>query len=139
MKVIHRLFEYLETKMIPHTRYEKDIGLSNGYLKTQLKRDADIGESVLLKIIDNSLDLSLSWLLTGEGPMLKGSSTEDKGVIKESPPGECSYCREKEKLISAQHRTIDILERELERCQHQLDHNDNARHRKDDGQKRKAG
>jgi repressor LexA len=73
MKAIERLFKYLEYKDIPHTRFEKKVGLSNGYLNTQFKRKADLGESVFQKIIDNNLDLNPIWLLRGEGSMLKDS------------------------------------------------------------------
>lgn len=71
MKIINRIYEYLEYKDIPPTKFEKDIGLSNGYLGVQRKRSADIGESVIIKIIDNCRDLSLEWLILGVGSMLK--------------------------------------------------------------------
>lgn len=72
-KIIDRVFQYLEEQGIPPTRFEKDIGLSNGYLNTQKKRSADVGETVINKIIDNSL-LSVEWLITGNGEMFKNSS-----------------------------------------------------------------
>lgn len=68
-KIIDRLFQYLDNKHIPHTRFEKNLGLSNGYLNTMLKRKADIGESVLQKIIDYSQDINIDWLITGKGDM----------------------------------------------------------------------
>lgn len=70
-KIIVRLFAYLKLKGIPHTRFEKEVGLSNGYLKIQLRRNADLGESVINKIIENCLDLDAVWLLTGKGDMIK--------------------------------------------------------------------
>lgn len=69
-KIIHRIFQYIDYKGVPHTRFEKEIGLSNGYLNTQLRRNADIGESVLQRFIDNSLDVNVEWLITGNGSML---------------------------------------------------------------------
>lgn len=74
MKAIDRLYEYFKVKAIKPTALEKAIGLSNGYLGTQKKRNADMGESVILKIIDNCRDVSLVWLLTGEGEMLMSSA-----------------------------------------------------------------
>jgi repressor LexA len=69
-KIIERLFEYLDFIGVPHTRFEKEIGLSNGYLSTQRRRKADLGESVIQKIIDNSLQLNPMWLILGKGDML---------------------------------------------------------------------
>lgn len=82
MKAIERLFEYLDFKGIPHTRFEKTIGLSNGYLNTMLKRKADLGEGVLNKIIDNCLDLRTEWLLVGKGKML----LSDMSIVNEPMP-----------------------------------------------------
>ncbi len=85
MKIISRIYEYLDYKDIPPTKFEKEIGLSNGYLGIQRKRNADIGESVIVKIIDNCRDLSLEWLLTGNGQMLKAdkhpTTTEATGSL----------------------------------------------------------
>lgn len=71
MKAIERLYTYLKHKGIKPTNFERNIGLSSGYLSTQKKRNADMGESVLIKINDNCQELSLDWLLTGVGPMIK--------------------------------------------------------------------
>lgn len=71
MKAIERLYEYLKNKGIRPTNFEREIGLSSGYLSVQRKRKADMGESILTKVIDNCQDLSMEWLLTGEGSMLK--------------------------------------------------------------------
>jgi len=70
MKAIDRLYEYLDYKSIKPTNFEKELGLSNGYLSIQKKRNADIGESVLKKITDYCRDLNPTWLLTGNEEML---------------------------------------------------------------------
>jgi repressor LexA len=76
MKAIDRIYKYLEFKRIPPTRFEKTILLSNGYLATQLKRNADLGEGVFLKIVNNCLDINPNWLLTGKGEMLITENTD---------------------------------------------------------------
>lgn len=80
MKAINRVFEYLKLKNIPHTRFEKEIGLSNGYLKKQLDREADLGEGVLNTIIDFCPDMNIIWLLRGEGKMFNKTLKNFKNV-----------------------------------------------------------
>lgn len=78
MKAIERLYQYMEYKGLKPTALEKEIGLSNGYLGVQRKRNADMGEGVFLKIIDNCRDINSSWLLTGEGNMLRTESEKEE-------------------------------------------------------------
>lgn len=75
MKAIDRFYEYLAEKSLKPTTVEKAIGLSNGYLSAQKKRNADMGEGMILKIIDYFRDIEPLWLLTGEGPMLRTDDT----------------------------------------------------------------
>jgi hypothetical protein len=73
MKAIERLYLYIDYKKYKPTNFEKEIGLSSGYLSIQKKRNADIGESIINKINDYCQDLNIEWLLTGNGQMLKES------------------------------------------------------------------
>jgi hypothetical protein len=45
--------------------------LSNGYLGKQLARNADLGEGVMNRILENCPDIDSNWLLTGKGEMLR--------------------------------------------------------------------
>lgn len=74
MKAIDRFYEYLAEKSLKPTAIEKEIGLSNGYLSAQKKRNADMGEGMILKIIDYFRDINPLWLLTGEGSMLRNGT-----------------------------------------------------------------
>lgn len=71
MKAIERIKQYIDFKGINNSFFEKKTDLSNGYIATQFKRNADLGEGVLNKILDNCLDIDPEWLLTGTGSMLK--------------------------------------------------------------------
>lgn len=71
MKAIDRLYDYLAIKGLKPTSVEKAIGLSNGYFSAQKKRQADIGEGMMNKIIDYCRDINPEWLLTGKGNMLR--------------------------------------------------------------------
>lgn len=74
MKAIDRFYEFLAEKSLKPTAIEKEIGLSNGYLSAQRKRNADMGEGMILKIIDYFRDINPLWLLTGEGSMLRNGT-----------------------------------------------------------------
>lgn len=73
MKAIERLYQYIDYKKFKPTNFEKEIGLSSGYLSVQKKRKADLGEGIIIKINDYCRELNINWLLTGEGEMLKNS------------------------------------------------------------------
>lgn len=77
MKAIERLYQYFEFKHIKPTRFEKKIGLSNGYLGTQLKRKGNLGEDIFIKIIDYCLDLNPVWFVSGEGQMISATRVTD--------------------------------------------------------------
>lgn len=79
MKAINRVYKYIDYKGIKPTPFESKIGLSNGYLGKQLKRNADLGEGVLIKIIENCPEINPEWLLTGKEPMLK------RDIVKAAP------------------------------------------------------
>lgn len=70
MKAVDRVKQYIEHKGLTNSSFEKKVGLSNGYIGTQLRRNADLGEGVLMRILDNCLDLNSEWLLTGKGQMI---------------------------------------------------------------------
>jgi putative phage repressor len=83
MKSIKRIKQYIDFKGFTNSSFEKEIGVSNGYIGTQLKRNADLGEGILNKIINNCLDLNPEWLLTGKGQMLntKGDVDINQSII----------------------------------------------------------
>ena len=49
MPAIKQLFIYMKANRIRPSELEKNIGLSNGYLKTQLNRNGSIGENIIKK------------------------------------------------------------------------------------------
>lgn len=91
MKAIDRFYEYLAEKSLKPTNVEKEIGLSNGYLSAQKKRNADMGEGMMLKVIDYFQDINPMWLLTGEGNMLKDENSSLADLVRTDPTKNINY------------------------------------------------
>lgn len=110
MKSIERILQYIDRKGVSKRAFEMNNGLSNGYLGKQLARNADLGEGILIKILENCPDLSPQWLLTGKGEMIL-SDLEEESIKK--PPLKFSSDGLKDKYISLLERTIRSLEEKI--------------------------
>ncbi len=82
MGIQERISKYLEIKGITPYRFCKDLGFSMGYLD---KKGA-IGTDKYLKIIKYYSDLNPTWLLTGEGEMLKSSQNNKDSLTAGGVP-----------------------------------------------------
>lgn len=102
MRLIDRLYQYLEHKNISNFTFEKTCGISNGYLYKQFRGKGTIGSDILEKIYHNYLDLSLIWLITGEGEML---------VPQEEKKEKADYTTSREEVIQLLKEQVHILER----------------------------
>lgn len=74
--VKHRLLLFIREKGLSQKRFEETAHLSNGYVNN-LK--ASPSSAIIQKILYAFPDLSQSWLLTGEGPML-ALTTDDSSL-----------------------------------------------------------
>lgn len=76
--VKERLIEFMKYKGLSQAKFEKSVGLSNGYIN-QLRHAPSIGK--LQIIISAYPDLNPDWLLHGTGDMLKASDNiPDEGL-----------------------------------------------------------
>lgn len=81
LKVKERLLSYIKYKKLSNLAFEKACGLSNGYIRNF---KGNLGNDKLTDILTAFPELNESWLLYGEGDMLKGdtsvSSTGDNTI-----------------------------------------------------------
>lgn len=77
--VKYRLEQFLKNRGIKKTEFAKAIGVSNSYITSMRK---SIQPDKLEKINYSYPDLNISWLLYGEGTMLRGGETESAPVAK---------------------------------------------------------
>lgn len=83
-----RISQYLNSKSISDYRFEKDLGLSKGYLNKAKNPSSDI----LMKMCGIYSDINPEWLLTGEGDMLKkDNSYYDPNSIEAIPMSHPKY------------------------------------------------
>ena len=67
MRATERVLQYIEYKGVSKYKFYKETGLSNGFLD----KNRNIGSDKCEIISSHYKDLSLNWLITGEGDMLK--------------------------------------------------------------------
>ena len=138
MKVIERIYQYIDFKGVSRADFERKNLISNGYLAKMYRRKADVGEGIMTQILENSPDLSPGWLLTGEGSMLKTQPANSAGhVVIGDFKGETSHFgdisisngAERDALNTKEGVNIDgskaemnqILAAEIERLKAQVD------------------
>ena len=68
-----RIMEFVRYKGIPVSTFEQMCGLSNAYVKNISK---GVGADKLEKILNAFPELNRTWLLTGEGSMLRNNDNE---------------------------------------------------------------
>ena len=85
-------------------KFEEKCQLNRGCL-SNMEENSTIGSDKLASIFDNCKELSLEWLLTGNGKMLQNYSK-----IEEN----CRVCEEKEKHLKTKDKLILKLEQENE-------------------------
>lgn len=78
MNTKERLKKFCKESNIAISVFEKSISTSNGYVNSISK---GIGEDKLFLILEKYPNLSVEWLLTGRGEMLKSDSLEVKKEV----------------------------------------------------------
>lgn len=73
LKVKERLLSYIKYKRLSNLAFEKACGLSNGYIRNF---KGNLGSDKLTNILTAFPELNESWLLYGEGEMLKGDTSQ---------------------------------------------------------------
>ncbi len=119
MKIIERIFEYIKYKGVTIVDFERKNALSNGYLRKMKQRNADIGETIMITILENCPDISLEWFVLGEGSMLK---TDNPTEPSDAPPlnTENAVLNTLKGIIKEQAMEIAMLKIEVENLKKRL-------------------
>lgn len=74
MKRIERFDKFMAAKKLNDNKVTVEVGLSVGTLGKSRKENRDLSDKVVEQLLNFYKDLSRTWLLTGEGEMLKEPS-----------------------------------------------------------------
>jgi hypothetical protein len=108
MRLIERLVYFLEQKDISAYAFEKTLGLSNGYLGKQLRAKGAVGSDILERISEHYPEISLDWLITGRGRMIRTGKAEPyhNFELKEDP----QVYKARERLVEKLKAQLKVLE-----------------------------
>ena len=110
-KIQDRIKEYIDNKSISVREFCRKIGVSPSFLA----RDAEIASDKLLNIINAFPDISLDWLITGQGEMIKGggikpnANSDEKEVLKELLEGSNKHNDELRKQLEDKDKQVSDL------------------------------
>lgn len=84
-KIVHRVIELIAAEGLNNSKFEQLCKLSNGYINTLLKRNGDMGESTIVKILTTFEKVNPIWLVLGKGNMYKDDFyIYDSDILEES-------------------------------------------------------
>jgi len=79
MRIIDRFDQYMVYRNLNDNRVTVQLGLSNGVIGKSRREGRDLSPKVVEKILETYQDLSRNWLISGQGEMIVGENTADKG------------------------------------------------------------
>jgi hypothetical protein len=112
MRLIDRLFEFMQHRRLTPYTFERDCGIANGYLQKQRKGKGTIGSEILEKISEKHKDLNLAWLINGKGKMLNDTEYASAPVSSRLSESASEYVSA-EQTIRLLREKVSILENAL--------------------------
>ena len=79
--MIERLLQIVEYYKLSVREFERLIGVSEGVINKTIARNTGLKAETIQKIVEKFQQISLNWILLGEGEMLK---SDDKPVAKQT-------------------------------------------------------
>jgi len=125
-----RILQFIDYLNISRYKFAQETGISEVNLLNIYKGKNKPSLDLIEKILHKYEVLNPTWLITGEGEMLRTSASQQQGqpppkvAEKEEPkPPGCPLCAEKERVIAKQEQIIKdkdkiiaLLEDQLSEC-----------------------
>lgn len=122
MRIIERFDKYMAFKGLNDNQVTVSCGLSIGLLGRARKGYSDIGKKAIDKILTFYQDLDETWLLTGNGNMLKESTDPESLALISG--GTVTMSREVFELILSQQKTIQMQQERICQLESKLEKGD---------------
>lgn len=114
---MHRIKQFIDSKDIKVSAFERNIGMSNGSFNNTFKKGGTIGADKLEIILKNYTDLNPNWLLTGTGEMFL---KESKPISSELKNINEILMKERAEMIEIQKTMILIQKRIINKLKQQI-------------------
>lgn len=101
-----RLIEFLSFLELGQNAFEKKVGIANGYIS---KLKSSIGSGHIGKISTAYPELNTTWLLTGEGEMIKDGQQTTKQETTLDLSKLISTIESQQETINRQSKIIEML------------------------------
>jgi len=114
---IDRILQVIDYYELKKSSLERELGIGNGYFGKMANKKGDVGCSIIEKMFYKFPEVSLKWLISGEGSMFEKYKSDSSILINEpaasyetrQPPGPCQQCNLRERLLEAKEETIRSL------------------------------
>ena len=105
MTTKERLINFLAYKKIGQTKFEEMCNISRGLVNNM---KGSISSKTILKIENTFPELNITWLLTGEGEMLKGGKQGEAGGVT-IPASVWNVIEKQAESLAARDRQLEML------------------------------
>lgn len=120
-EALSRIKQFIDSQGIKVSAFERSIGISNGSFASQLKNGKTIGVDKIENILRKYPELNETWVLRGEGSMLKQVPFDkkqvpfDKFFLNEQQTQYITFNPSNE--VEAESETVNILKLKLEHAE----------------------
>ncbi len=113
--IVDRIGEYALQANISIRKIEQKIGASNGIISKAIGKDKDIHSKWIALFAMHYPEVNPTWLLKGEGHMLKNEETEERQDILRDGESFYGYVDwgQHQEIINSLRKTIQVLENQL--------------------------
>lgn len=100
-QIKERILQFVKYKSITKQEFCNKAGISYGNMRGKSLK-SELGGSQIAEVLHVFAEISPDWLLTGAGEMLRMQADEQPTASQG-----CEKCKEKERVIQSQQKTID--------------------------------